>query len=582
MTPLPAEIVARRSVSYDALQQDGDDLYWIEGRQEGDVLVHWTPEEGVRVVRVGVASYVHEYGGGAYIAVSGEVWFCDAQTQRVICLGRDGTETPITPATEPADRYADLQLVRDRVVCVRERRAGIDTVNELVSVPADGSGPVEVIASGWDFYAFPRSSPDGRTLTWICWNAPQMPWDGTFLYRADLRTDGTLGAPQYLAGGTEESIFQPEWSPSGVLHFVTDRDGWWNLCSWRGGAAVPVLQGEEEHAVALWEFGYRTYTFLNPGTIAVLAQRGGRTVLRLLQEGRTRPCPDIPFTSIKPYIAGNPMRLAVIGANPKQLPAVHLIDIESGMCEALTAVHRWDDATEPQAWTIISRDGSPLNALVHQPAAGGELPLIVKAHPGPTSCAPLRLDLHTQFFVSRGYCVAEVDYRGSTGYGRAYRQALLGQWGTLDPHDCADIALHLAHEGIADSSRTVIWGASAGGYTALRALQLTDVFTAAIARSPIIDPATWQRTAPKFQAHHSDLLTGDAADPTEITKPVLLLHGEADPVTPVEETIRLSAELKTPHPLVIFKDEGHGLGKQTTIVEALAAELAFLNEPTAS
>lgn len=603
MTPIPAEFVARASTAYDAVQIVDDTIFWLESRPDGrDVLIQWAAGHDPRELlpeTMSVASYVHEYGGGAYLATGDAVWFCNAADQRIYRCTGHGVAEPVTPPAEQplSIRYADLRLSHDGslLFAVRERHDAHEVINELVAIPADGNGPARVIEAGWDFYSFPRPSPDGRWLAWTCWNAPHMPWDATWLFVAQLDADGQPGEPIPIAGGPHESVFQPEWSRDGILHFVSDRTGWWNLYTWQNGSISPLLLQDADMAVAQWEFGYSTYAFLHDGRIAVIIQRGGQQELQLLESGALRTV-ELPYTSLKPYIAAGHQTTAIIASSPDRLPAVVAVGVDTGSVQPLTSGQE-EPLGRPVSWpdqfSFIARDGGQVHGQYHRPSDHPDRtppPLIVKAHPGPTSNAPLRLDWHTQYFTSRGYAVAEVDYRGSTGYGRAYRQALQGRWGILDALDCADAALHLAATGRADPQRTAIWGASAGGYTTLRALTLTDVFAAGIARSPIVSPATWRDAAPKFQAHHADGLIGPW--PTEkrlyeqravrhegqITTPLLLLHGEMDPITPASESRALARCLGSNAELIIFPDESHTQRSPDAISAALHAEERFLDQ----
>ena len=608
MGPVPAELVARASTAYDAVSMAGGAVWWVEGRPDGtDALVRWRPGGGARVVAAPVGSLVHGYGGGAYLAGERGVWFCHRDDQRVWYRPARGPARPVTPEAHPPGsvRYADLRLVpgAGRLVAVRERELpGGQVVNELVSLPADEpGGPVRVLAAGWDFYATPRPSPDGRRLAWTCWNAPLMPWDGAWLYVADLdATAGRLGPAVHVAGGPDESVVQPAWGPDGTLSFVSDRTGWWNLHAWQHGQARPVLVQEAEHAAAPWEFGYATYAFCTRGRVAIVAQHGPRQWLQLLGPDGTVTRLELPFTAIKPYLAADGTRLAVIAATPATTPMVVLLDLEAGTTRTLAAAPPPPDPgtlSTPEPFTFPTRDGARGHGLYYpphparDPAGHGGPPLVVKAHPGPTANASLRLDWHTQYLTSRGYAVAWVDYRGSTGYGRAWRQALAGWWGVRDALDCADAAAALAAAGRADPRRMAVWGASAGGYTALRALALTRTFAAAVAYAPVVDPATWRQAAPKFQAHHAHTLIGpwpQAADryqqrsvlaaAARIDRPVLLLHGEADPITPAAHTRALARALGTHAELRTFPGEGHTLRTPTAIRTALTTEQAFLRK----
>ncbi|MGH3388789.1 MAG: prolyl oligopeptidase family serine peptidase, partial [Actinomadura sp.] len=477
MTGIPAGLVARASTSYDAVRIHAGAVFWIEGRPDGrDVLVRWTAEHGARDVTpapFSVTSHVHEYGGGAYLVADGGVWFCNGPDQRLHRIVH-GVAVPVDPppARPGAVRYADLRLDpgRRHLWGVRERHDAGTVLNDLVAVPITiGARPVRV-AAGRDFYAAPRPSPDGRWLAWICWDAPLMPWDGTFLYVAPIGPDRGLGEPVLVAGGADESVCQPEWSPDGTLHFVSDRDGWWNLYAWRDGGTVPVLRCAAELGVAAWEFGYATYAFLEEDRIAVCVQRGSRQFLEVLKEGRSRTV-ELPYTSIKPYLSAAGSEVALIAANPVETPGVVVVDVDTGGVRKLTGARPVADPeslSRPEPFTFTGRDGIQVSGLLYVPraSAAGSAPLVVKAHPGPTAGVAMRLDWHTQFLVSNGFAVAEVDYRGSTGYGRAFRTALRGGWGVIDADDCAEAAEHLAAIGRSEPERTAIWGASAGGYTA--------------------------------------------------------------------------------------------------------------------
>jgi dipeptidyl aminopeptidase/acylaminoacyl peptidase len=604
---LRADRVAQASTSYDAARIRPDGVFWVEGRPDSvDVLVRWTHEHGSQDLTpegFSVASYVHEYGGGAWAAADGVVWFCNAEDQRVYRVAA-GEVRPVSPAgaVPGAIRYADLTVHPGGgwLWAVRERHEPDQVVNELVRMSAaPGAAPV-VVASGWDFYSFPRPSPDGRWLAWTCWNAPQMPWDGTWLHVARVDAGGSLSEPVLVAGGNGESVFQPEWSPDGVLHFVSDRNGWWNLYAWPGSQTIPVLACEAELGVAQWEFGYSTFAFVDAGRIAVVVQRGAQQSLEIIQQGQARSI-DLPYTSIKPYLSAYGGHVAMIGSNPAEAPAVVTVDIANHeICQVASIQPAAEprSLSGPEPFSFTARDGLTIHGLYYRPRQQADgppppPPLVVKAHPGPTANVPMRLDWHTQYLVSHGFAVAEIDYRGSIGYGRAFRNSLRGAWGNNDALDCTDAAAHLASLGKADPSRTAIWGASAGGYTALRALILTDVFVGGIARSPVIDPRTWRQTAPKFQAHYCDSLIGpwpEAAalyharsvleNAQAITRPVLLIHGDADPVTPICESRTLAEALGDRAQLVVLTGEGHTWRSEGAVARTLMLELDFLRAIT--
>ncbi|MEV0417774.1 S9 family peptidase [Streptosporangium canum] len=592
VSPIPAELVARATVSYDALQTVGETVYWIEGRPDGDVLVRWTASDGAQdVLPEGfhVASYVHEYGGGAYLATERDLWFCNADDQRIYHANDGRPPVPVTlaPSSPRALRYADLRLLpgTDKLICVRERHEADGSVhNELVILPVDGSADPKAIVAGDDFYMSPEPSPDGKRLAWVSWNAPLMPWDGSWLWVADIQPDGTLTDLRFVAGGEEESVCQPRWSPDGVLHLVSDRSGWWNLYAWRDDRLDPVIKGEFEVAAAPWEFGYRTYAFQNAQIVAVIQQGPEHHLVTRRPDGSLEPV-VLPYTSIKPYLALAGQKLTFIGSSPTKLPTVVLFHLDNPTQELTTNDLGIDSASlaQPERFVFPTRDGYEAYGVYYTPMSKSDQlpPLLVRAHPGPTANWPLRLDLHAQYFTSRGFAVADIDYRGSTGYGRAYRLQLRERWGSIDSTDCADAALHLATTGRADSKRVALWGASAGGYTVLHALAMPDVFATGIARSAVVDLETWSRAAPKFQAHHAELLHserpyGAGISEASIRRPLLLVHGDEDRVTPLRQAQALIQGLNCTSHLVIVPRTGHTLRMPSDVRHVLCMELDHL------
>jgi len=372
-------------------------------------------------------------------------------------------------------------------------------------------------------------------------------------------------------------VCQPRWSSDGTLYFVSDRSGWWNLYAWRDGYAEPVITGEFEVAAAPWEFGYRTYEIQDSQITAIIQQGPAHSLVVRHLDGDLEGL-DLPYTSIKPYLATAGQNIAFIGSSPTRLPTVVLAEPDGSVHEPTSADVTLDLASlvRPEPFTFDTRDGGEAYGLYYPPLGGNDRlpPLLVRAHPGPTANWPLRLDLHAQYFTSRGFAVADVDYRGSTGYGRAYRLWLRRQWGAVDATDCADAARHLASTGRADPGRMAIWGASAGGYTVLRALAITDVFAAGIARSAVVDLASWSRAAPKFQAHHAELLRGEpSGEPgTGIQRPLLLIHGDEDQVTPLDQVQILDRRLDSGSRLVVVARAGHTLRRPPDVRHVLRVE----------
>jgi dipeptidyl aminopeptidase/acylaminoacyl peptidase len=598
-TPITAARVAALNVTRDALQYHAGAVYWVESNPAGgyDRLLQTTGSavsSDVVPDELGVGSSVYGYGGGAYAVADNVVWFSAQADQRLYRAAPGAIATPLTPSSD-VDRYGDLHLTPDRqwLMCVRERCAG-GLHSELVAIPATGGKPIGLASTG-DLHAGCEPSPDGRQLAWTSWRHRDLPWDCTSLWVADLR-GAHLGRPQLIAGGDNESIVQPRWSPDGVLHFVSDRSGWWNLYRWRGGQVEPVAITDAEMAPAPWELGYCSYTFLDDGTIAVLLQRGGRTELAIGQPGSAALRPqDLPYTSIKPYLSSDGRRLALIGSTPNRTPAVAIFDPTTGDLHELADGRQVAEErfiSHPQPFNYRTRDGDtahglnyrPTNPDVQQPDLPP--PLIVRPHAGPSTNVPVRHDPTVQFFTSRGFAVADIDYRGSTGYGRTYRRRLDGHWGELDVADCADASRHLIANGHADAGRVFISGASAGGYTALMAAVTTRDFAAVTARSAIIDPAGWQRTTALLQRHQADSLLAPSSFGTShsvtdlasrIAAPVLLIHGDRDEIAPTDHVRRLARRLDdcgVPCTLLVLGDEAHIPKTSHFVQQALDTELA--------
>jgi dipeptidyl aminopeptidase/acylaminoacyl peptidase len=563
---IDAKEVARQATAYDAVHTSGEAVYWMETRPSQDgraAVVRWTDDTGAAdavPARFDVGSRVHEYGGGAYIPAGRTLFACNQNNQSLYRIDEERDPVPITPEppTPASLRYADLRLVSSGalLVCVRERHQDGQVVNELVALPSDGSADPWVVASGHDFYAAPRPSPDGRRLAWLTWDRPCMPWDGADLWVADLGPDGRLGPARHVAGGPQESVVQPEWNPEGVLHFVSDRSGWWNLYRECQGQIEPLLPMTAEFADAPWEFDYSSYAFVGDGRIACRYREHGSDRLGLLDPGTGRLTDlPIPYTSVKPYLRAVGDRLAFIGASPTASSAVALLQVPTGHLDVLAGAEVSLDlawVSVPQPIEFPSRDGQTAHALYYPPTnpevtgpADARPPLLVQAHPGPTADAKARLDLRIQFFTSRGFAVVDVNYAGSTGYGRDYRERLTGQWGILDVADCLDAARSLVQAGEVDRRRLVISGESAGGFTALCTLASDELFAVGASRFGIADLETFRQQAPKFQAHELDRLVGPypeaaatyrARSPLHavdrIARPVLLVHGLEDTVVP--------------------------------------------------
>lgn len=581
----------RPATGFDELRMLGDALFWIESRPQaggGGTLVRWTPADGTSDMTPAgfdVTSDIHAYGGGVYAVIPGGVW----------CV-RDGSavhpvrapDAPSTADLVTADRgvgYGDLTAAGGELLCVREAIDGSEEGDSLLAIPTGVSSPRVLVREPAGFLASPRAVPGW--LAWLRWPGEQMPWDATELVVARYDPGGPVGEEVVVAGGPGESVLEPRWGPGGHLYFVSDRTGWRNLYRWDGSQVRPVAPMAAECAAEPWELGYSSYAFLPDGRIAIAVQQGPHHRLAVVGPGGVSNV-ELPFTSIKPYVAAGRDSVAVIASSPVAEPQVVVVPIPpaSGPIQVVARPDPWEPdgsaVAVPEELTVPSA-GRRVVALLYPPAGGrdrSQAPLIVRAHPGPNASSGLRLDREVQFFTSRGFAVADVDYTGSTGYGRAFRQALYGRWGVDDVADCCAVAEHLAGTGRAVPGQVFIRGASAGGYTALKAVSGDTPFAAAVAVSAIVDPAGWARRAPRFQRAHAARLSGPAGAvrPSDVVRPVLLVHGTGDPVAPLDEVESLAGGLSRRgflYDLLVLDRGGHEVSRSGKAEVALEAELAL-------
>jgi dipeptidyl aminopeptidase/acylaminoacyl peptidase len=619
-SPVSVELVSSAGVRLDELLTDGDAVLWLEGRPlEGgrQVLCRRVPGGEPRDVvppELNVRTRVHEYGGASYVAHRGTVIFSNFVDQRLYRQdpGGSGGLRPVTPApAAPASlRYADARLepAGSWIVCVRETHEGRKVANDLVVLPSDGSAAPRVLAGGRDFYASPRLDPSGRRLAWLEWDHPRMPWDGTELKVAsfDPQNGRLASGPAPVAGGAEESIFQPEWSPDGALHFVSDRSGWWNLHrAGTDGAVEALAPMDAEFGAPQWQFGLSTYAFLPDGRIACLYGRGPMWRLGLLEPGAARVTPlELPFSSFDPprlrSLASG--RLATFAGSSTEPTALVLIDPSSSAVEVVRRSQELDldpaHLSVPRPVSFPTEGGEIAHALYYPPVnpgfqapPGERPPLLVTSHGGPTAQVVDKLALWVQYFTSRGFAVVDVDYGGSTGYGRAYRQRLDGNWGVVDTLDCINAALHLAARGEVDRARLLIRGGSAGGYTTLCALTFHDAFAAGASYYGVADVEALVRDTHKFESRYLDRLIGPYPEAVELfrqrspiwhtdqlSRPVILLQGLEDTVVPpsqAEQMARVLERKGIPYAYLAFEGEQHGFRQAGSIRRALEAELYF-------
>jgi dipeptidyl aminopeptidase/acylaminoacyl peptidase len=617
-SPITSDLIVAETIGLGGVLVDGDDIYWSESRPgEGgrNVLVRRTKDGGredVTPAPFNVRTRVHEYGGGAVTVHRGTVWFSNFADQRLYRLTPGAAPAPLTPeaAGGASWRYADgvVDEARGRWIGVREAHAGGRVDNAVVAVDPAQPGPGLVLAEGYDFYASPRLSPDGQRLCWISWNHPNMPWVGTELWVAEFAANGGLADRRKIAGGEAESICQPLWSPDGALYFISDRSGWWNLyrCDAGGdGATRPLCPHEAEFAGAQWAFGQSSYAFLGAGHIVCAYGEGGRTVLARLDvaSGKLNPLvlPYSEFGSVK-TCAGK----IVCGAGSPTGPgAIVTIDPDTGAVEVLRQssaaaadpkLQRYFTAAQhvefPTAGglTAYANYYAPHNPDFTAPA-GEKPPLVVKCHGGPTSSASSSLSLGIQYWTSRGIAVIDVDYGGSTGYGRAYRERLKGTWGIVDVDDCVNAARHVCAQGLADAERAVITGGSAGGYTVLAALAGRDFFKGGASYYGVSDVAALARDTHKFESRYLDWLIGPYPERADLyaersplthaeglNSPVIFFQGAEDRVVPPNQTEMMVEALRRrgiPCGYLLFAGEQHGFRRAENIKRALDAELYF-------
>ncbi|MEH1017808.1 prolyl oligopeptidase family serine peptidase [Micromonospora sp. CPCC 206060] len=585
VVPAAAAAVAA-CVGYDQLRSVDGGLYWLESRPGAgaEMLVRWAPATGpvdLTPAEATGVSTVHTYGGGSYAVIGDEVWFAGRSGLHRI---RDGEVAAVIDGS-----FADLTPGEGELLGVCESADS----DELVAVPLTGIPEPRVLAESSGFFGAPRLGPG--LLAWSWWSKRDMPWDGCELWVAAYDPGDLIGHPVKIAGGPDESAIEPRWGPDGALYFVSDRSGWWNLYRWDGSSVVAVAPMAAECAAAPWELGYASYGFLGDGRVVMVVQEGPRHRLVVVDPDGVVVDPDgavqpvrLPYTSIKPYLAVHGDAVAVVGASPaitQQVALVHL-DGAAPQVEVLTpgtpVTPDGSDVSTPVQLRVPVGGDREVVALLYPPTGAGSgwrAPLIVRAHPGPTVACQLRLDWQTQFFTSRGFAVADVDYTGSTGYGRAFRQALHGRWGVDDVDDCRAVAEHLVAAGSAAPGQVFIRGASAGGYTALHAVTGDTPFAAATVVSAIVDPDRWASAAPRFHRAHAARLCGGAGRvrAADIRRPVLFVHGTADEVAAVDDVRLLAAELEhhaVRHELVLLDGVGHGVAASAQAAAALAAELA--------
>jgi len=621
-SPITADLIASETIGLEQVMTDGNNLYWIEMRpSEGGryVIVRRSPDgkrEDAIPLGFNARSRVHEYGGGSFAVAGGAVYFSNFEDQRLYRLDNDNDlPHPITPKEKLC--YADFVLDqrRDRIICVCEDHSGKregDAVNTLVSIDIK-TGVLKTLASGNDFYSSPRLSPDGSKIAWLTWNHPNMPWDGTELWVGNLDENGLLDQSgqneQLIAGGVGESIYQPEWSPDGVLYFVSDRTGWWNLYRYRepDEKAESLTEIEAEFGRPQWAFETSTYAFESTNRIICTYNNRGNWHLASLNTTTLKLDPiTTPYTEIE-YIRVFPDqgRAVFVGGSKTENSSIVQFDLRSGKTEVLRrsseALIDLGYLSAPKTIEFPTERGLKAYAFFYPPQnqdfvapPGEKPPLRVISHGGPTSAASSALSLGIQYWTSRGISVLDVNYGGSTGYGREYRDRLKGQWGIVDVDDCVNGALYLVKKGKADSERLIIRGGSAGGYTTLSALTFRNTFKAGASYYGIGDLETLTKDTHKFESRYLDNLVGPYPERRDLYKerspinsvdrlscPVIFFQGLEDKVVPPDQAEKMVTALRAkglPVAYVTFEGEQHGFRRAENIKRSLEAELYFYSQ----
>jgi dipeptidyl aminopeptidase/acylaminoacyl peptidase/uncharacterized protein (DUF2132 family) len=608
-SPVTTELIAGETIRLGQLGVQGGDIFWTEGRpaEEGRNVLVWCGADGrtqdLTPAPLNVRSRVHEYGGGAFTVGRRAGFFTNDADQQLWRI-RAGV-APQALSAEPGKRHADavIDARHKRLICVREDHSSGsgEAVTSLVGIKLS-NGASTLLASGHDFYSTPRPSPDGTQLSWLSWDHPNMPWDGSELWLASVLPDGSLGTPLNLAGSTTESIFQPSWSPQGELHFISDRSGWWNLYRVRGGQVQALQPMAAEFGLPQWAFGMSTYGFDANGHIVCTYTNAGRSQLALINAdtGRFEPI-DTPYCSIRDLQVGADF-VVFIGGSEAAPEAVVRLDLNSAARRVLRlssrAVLDADNVSVAQAISFPTEGGLTAHAFYYPPTnaaqrgpEGGRAPLIVIDHGGPTGASGAEFKWSVQYWTSRGFAIVDVNYGGSSGYGRAYRERLNGQWGVVDVDDSVNAARFLIERGDVDADRVVIRGASAGGYTTLCALTFRSFFKAGASHYGIGDLEALALDTHKFESRYLDKLIGPYPERRalyrerspvhhtgQLNSPMILFQGLEDKAVPPAQAQAMFDAVRAkglPVALLMFEGEQHGFRRAETIRRVLEAELAF-------
>jgi dipeptidyl aminopeptidase/acylaminoacyl peptidase len=619
-SPITAELIVKGSIGLGQIEVEGDHLYWTEGRPaEGgrSAIVHRHPSGVIKDLipaPFNARSRVHEYGGGSLAVDQGMVYFVNFADQRIYTV-----EIPVSANSEISPeikapkalteagkyRYADLAIdrPRQRLIAIREDHSfDGEPINTLVAIDLTKVTNQKILASGQDFYSSPALSPDGQYLAWLTWQHPDMPWYNTQLWVAVFDEVGNLGQPQLVAGGKDESIFQPEWGAEGSLYFVSDRSNWWNLYCWPQGEITPICEMAAEFGLPQWVFAMKTYGFTSSEEIiCTYGQQGIWYLGKINLQTKKLTTLKIPYTDISGLRVTNG-KAVFLGGSATAPTALVVMDIKTQELEVVKVSSQVTVSSDyfsvPEAIAFPTEQGSTAYGFYYPPCnpdyiaiEGEKPPLIVKSHGGPTAATSSSFSLRIQFWTSRGFAVLDVNYGGSTGYGREYRLRLDGQWGIVDVDDCTNGAKYLVSRGLADPQKLAIAGGSAGGFTTLAALTFRDTFQAGASYYGVSDLEALARDTHKFEARYLDRLIGAYPDQQEIYKerspinftdkldcPVIFFQGLEDKVVPPNQAEMMVAALQLkglPVAYVAYPGEQHGFRQAENIQRTLEGELYF-------
>ncbi len=608
-SPITSDIIVTGAIRFDSqIAVMDSDVYWVETRpaEAGRyVIVRWSPGQAASDVTpqpYNARTRVHEYGGGAFLVDGKTVYFSNFVDQRLYKQIPGSKPVPVTP--EGKLRFADgvVDQQRNRIICVCEDHTNEKTVNSIVSIDLKNSDGIKLMVSGNDFYSSPRLNPDSRYIVWLTWNHPNMPWDYTELWLGEISSDGTISNAGKITGDGQDSICQPQFAPDGSLYFISERTGWWNLYKWQDGHAEPLCQMEAEFGNPQWVFGLSNYAFSSAESIICSYIKNGRSQLAILDVNtRNLKTVSIPYTSIN-TVQAIPGYAILQAGSPTRPSSVISVRLDSGDIEIL---RKSSDINIDPGYLTIPRDiefptenGLTAHAYYYTPKnhdftgpPGAKPPLLIISHGGPTSATSSTFNLSIQFWTSRGFAIADVNYGGSTGYGREYRQRLDGQWGIVDVDDCVNCARYLIQRGEVDPSRIAIRGGSAGGYTTLAALTFRDVFKAGASYYGVSDLEALEKDTHKFESHYLDRIVGPYPERRDLflerspinhvdrlSCPIIFFQGSEDRVVPPSQAELMVNALRKkgiPVAYLLFEGEQHGFRQAQNIKRSLDAELYF-------